>query len=83
MSLFELFLIAVGLSMDAFAVAVCKGLSMSKITLKKSLVVGLYFGIFQSAMPLIGYFLDASLPVLSPPMITGSLSSFWALLVST
>ena len=57
MSLFELFLIAVGLSMDAFAVAVCKGLSMSKITLKKSLVVGLYFGIFQSAMPLIGYFL--------------------------
>ena len=57
MSLFELFLIAVGLSMDAFAVAVCKGLSMSKITLQKSLVVGLYFGIFQSAMPLIGYFL--------------------------
>ena len=57
MSLFENFLIAVGLSMDAFAVAVCKGLSMRKITLQKALIVGLYFGIFQSVMPLIGYFL--------------------------
>lgn len=57
MNLFELFLIAVGLSMDAFAVSVCKGLSMRKISLQKALVVGLYFGIFQAGMPLIGYFL--------------------------
>ncbi len=61
MSLFELFIIAVGLSMDAFAVAVCKGLSMRRATLKNALIVGLYFGIFQAAMPLIGYFLGISL----------------------
>lgn len=57
MSLIELFVLAVGLSMDAFAVAVCKGLSMKKITLKKAAIVGLYFGGFQGGMPLIGYFL--------------------------
>lgn len=57
MSLVELFIIAVSLSMDAFAVAVCKGLSMQRINIKKALVVGLYFGIFQAGMPLIGYFL--------------------------
>jgi len=51
----ELVLIAVGLSMDAFAVAVCAGLTMPKATLKKMLVVGAYFGVFQAAMPLIGY----------------------------
>ena len=61
MSLFELFIIAVGLSMDAFAVAVCKGLSMRRATLKNALIVGLYFGVFQAAMPLIGYFLGVSL----------------------
>ncbi|MDF2949573.1 MAG: hypothetical protein K0R07_1609 [Sedimentibacter sp.] len=57
MSLLELFIIAVGLSMDAFAVAICKGLSMKKISLKKAGIVGLYFGTFQGGMPLIGYFL--------------------------
>ena len=57
MSYLEICLIGLGLSMDAFAVAVCKGLSMRKITLQKALIVGLYFGIFQSVMPLIGYFL--------------------------
>ncbi|MCQ4924425.1 manganese efflux pump MntP family protein [Tissierella carlieri] len=57
MSLFELFIIAVGLSMDAFAVAICKGLSMGKISIKKAGIVGLYFGTFQGGMPLIGYFL--------------------------
>jgi len=55
MNLAGIFIIAVGLSMDAFAVAVCKGLSMRKADWKKALVVGLYFGIFQAAMPLIGY----------------------------
>jgi putative Mn2+ efflux pump MntP len=57
MSLLELFIIAVGLSMDAFAVAICKGLSMNKISIKKAGIVGLYFGIFQSGVPFIGYFL--------------------------
>ena len=57
MSLIELFILAVGLSMDAFAVAVCKGLSMKKITFKKAAIVGAYFGIFQAGMPLIGYLL--------------------------
>lgn len=57
MSLLELFIIAVGLSMDAFAVAICKGLAMKKITIKKAGIVGLYFGAFQGGMPLIGYFL--------------------------
>ena len=57
MGLIQLFILAVGLSMDAFAVAICKGLSMKKITLKKAGIVGLYFGVFQAGMPLIGYFL--------------------------
>ena len=55
MSLIELAILAVALSMDAFAVAICKGLSMSRFTLKNALIVGLYFGIFQGAMPLLGY----------------------------
>lgn len=57
MNLVELFLIAVGLSMDAFAVAVCKGLSMKECTWKKGCIVGLYFGVFQGGMPLLGYLL--------------------------
>ena len=59
MSLTELFIIAVGLSMDAFAVAVCKGLSMPRMSWKGALIVGLYFGGFQAAMPLLGYFLGS------------------------
>ena len=55
MSLCSLFLLAVGLSMDAFAVAVCKGLATPKITLKKACVVGLWFGAFQALMPTLGY----------------------------
>lgn len=57
MTLLELFIIAVGLSMDAFAVAICKGLSMQKCTVRKGLLVGLWFGTFQAGMPLIGYIL--------------------------
>lgn len=57
MGLIQLFILAVGLSMDAFAVAIGKGLSMKKITIKKAGIVGLYFGAFQAGMPLIGYFL--------------------------
>lgn len=57
MSLLSLFVLAVGLSMDAFAVSVCKGLAMQKITWKNAGVVGLWFGSFQALMPLIGYLL--------------------------
>ncbi|MFQ9985731.1 MAG: manganese efflux pump MntP family protein, partial [Lachnospiraceae bacterium] len=60
MGLLELFIIAVGLSMDAFAVSVCKGLSVGKVQPKHLLITGLYFGGFQSVMPLIGYFLGSS-----------------------
>ena len=56
MSFIELFLIAIGLSMDAFAVTICIGLTIPKATVKKALIVGLYFGIFQAVMPMIGYF---------------------------
>ena len=57
MSIFELFLIAVGLSMDAFAVAICKGLSMRKMNYRHAAVIALFFGGFQALMPLIGWVL--------------------------
>lgn len=57
MGIIELLFLAVGLSMDAFAVAVCKGLAMSKISFKKVLICGLWFGGFQALMPFIGYIL--------------------------
>ena len=55
MSLLTLFITAVGLSMDAFAVAICKGLALKKISFKNACLVGLWFGGFQALMPLIGY----------------------------
>lgn len=57
MSLLTLFITAVGLSMDAFAVAICKGLAMKKLSLKKALIIGLWFGGFQALMPTVGYLL--------------------------
>lgn len=57
MGIVELFVLAVGLSMDAFAVSICKGLSLKKIEMKHLLIVGLYFGVFQAGMPLAGYLL--------------------------
>ena len=60
MTIFELFVLAVGLSMDAFAVAVCKGLAIGKIQWKHVVIVGLWFGGFQALMPLIGYLLGSS-----------------------
>ena len=57
MGLLELFILAVGLSMDAFAVSVCKGLAMPKVSVKKTLIVGVWFGGFQALMPTLGYFL--------------------------
>lgn len=59
MSTWELCAIAVGLSMDAFAVAICKGLSIRRLRFGAALIVGLYFGVFQAAMPLLGYLLGA------------------------
>ncbi|MCL2048347.1 MAG: manganese efflux pump MntP family protein [Defluviitaleaceae bacterium] len=56
MSIIGLFFLAVGLAMDAFAVAIGIGLNLNKKTRNKALTVGLYFGFFQGAMPLIGYF---------------------------
>ncbi len=53
----ELFLIGVGLSMDAFAVSVCKGLAMQKVNKKQAVVIGLYFGGFQALMPFLGWLL--------------------------
>ena len=57
MEIIELFVLAVGLSMDAFAVSVCKGLSLGKIKWKHMCIAGAWFGGFQALMPLIGYFL--------------------------
>ena len=56
MRFFELFLLAVGLSMDTFAVGICIGLTLIKFSIKKALIAGLYFGIFQAVMPVIGYY---------------------------
>ena len=59
MSILDLFILAVGLSMDAFAVSVCKGLSLGKIKPKHMCIAGAWFGGFQALMPLIGYFLGS------------------------
>ena len=72
MGLLELFLIAVGLSMDAFAVSVCKGLSVRTLKAKHAVICGLYFGGFQLLMPLIGF-----------ALITGSPLCCWGLLAQT
>ena len=60
MTLIELFILAIGLSMDAMAVSICKGLSVSKAEKKQMLIVGLYFGGFQALMPLLGYWLGVN-----------------------
>lgn len=59
MSIIELFVLAVGLSMDAFAVSICKGLSLGKTKVKHMCIAGAWFGGFQALMPLIGYFLGS------------------------
>ena len=59
MGIAELFVLAVGLSMDAFAVSICKGLSLGKIQFKHMCIAGAWFGGFQALMPLIGYFLGS------------------------
>lgn len=59
MGILELFILAVGLSMDAFAVSICKGLSLGKISAKHMAVAGAWFGGFQAVMPLMGYLLGS------------------------
>lgn len=59
MSLMELFVLAAGLSMDAFAVSVCKGLSLGKIKIKHMCIAGIWFGGFQALMPLAGYLMGS------------------------
>ena len=59
MTFTELFLLAVGLAMDAFAVSVCKGLALPRVDMKKALAAGLWFGGFQALMPLLGYLLGS------------------------
>ena len=60
MSIWEILLLGVGLSMDAFAVSICKGLSVKKVKWQHLLCVGAYFGIFQALMPTLGYFLGTT-----------------------
>lgn len=60
MGVLEILLISVGLAMDAFAVSICKGLSMKKMNWKKAIIVGLYFGGFQALMPVIGFLLGVT-----------------------
>ena len=59
MNILDILFIGLGLSMDAFAVSVCKGLAMKKMNVKKALICGLYFGVFQALMPFIGYLLGS------------------------
>lgn len=60
MSVIEIVLLAISLSMDAFAVALCKGLALKKINLKSCVTVGLWFGAFQGLMPFLGFFLGST-----------------------
>ena len=59
MTFLEIFLVAIGLSMDAFAVAICKGLAMPTVNKKQTLLIGAYFGVFQALMPLTGWLLGS------------------------
>ena len=59
MSVLEILILAIGLSMDAFAVSICKGLAVKRIDMGKAGIVGLWFGGFQALMPMIGYFLGS------------------------
>lgn len=60
MGLIEIILLGIGLAMDAFAVSVCKGLAIKKLNWKNTTIIASYFGIFQAAMPVIGYLLGSS-----------------------
>ena len=75
MTLLEIFLIGIGLSMDAFAVAICKGLAMpNKVDKKGALLIALYFGVFQAVMPALGWLLGSQFARIGGNMIRESLS---------
>ena len=59
MTSLEIFLVGIGLSMDAFAVSICKGLAMPAVNKKQALLIGAYFGVFQALMPLAGWLLGS------------------------
>ena len=83
MAFWELLLLAVGLSMDAFAVAICKGLSIDRVTGKRAVVVGLWFGGFQGLMPLLAGCWALALPPTSPLWTIGSPLPCWSCWAST
>ena len=60
MGILEMSLIAIGLAMDAFSIALCKGLSMKKFEIKKAVIIALYFGVFQGIMPIVGFLLGGT-----------------------
>ncbi len=60
MGLIEIIISGIALAMDAFAVSICKGLTLKKMEISKALICGIYFGVFQAIMPLIGYFIGKS-----------------------
>ena len=79
MGFIEFFLTGIGLSMDAFAVAICKGLGMRKVNYRQMLLIALFFGGFQALMPLLGWSAGAaSLSSTSPASTTGSLLPCWS-----
>lgn len=60
MGILEIILLGIGLAMDAFAVSICKGLSMKRMNWKNAIIIAFYFGVFQAIMPVIGYFLGTT-----------------------
>lgn len=60
MGILEVILLGIGLAMDAFAVSICKGLSMKRMNWKNAMIIAFYFGVFQAIMPAIGYFLGTT-----------------------
>ncbi len=77
MSLFDLIMIGISLSMDAFAVSICKGLSVRKVQLSHALICGAWFGAFQAIMPSFGYFLGSRLSTCSTALALGLPLSCW------
>lgn len=71
MDLLSLICISIALSMDAFSVSICKGLAARKFSLRTALSCGLWFGFFQALMPLIGYFSEYNLNILSGVLTIG------------
>lgn len=77
MSLFDLIMIGISLSMDAFAVSICKGLSVRKVQLSHALICGAWFGAFQALMPSFGYFLGSRFEPCSTALALGLPLSCW------